>query len=113
MDIAHKFRAMAIVLQNYGIFITHLEYLAHTDSQYLKKAEIEGFAKKWKYAKFSLYLAIYLDVLTPLKVLSVSMQQDEHNPVTMLRRVQEFSWTMTKLKVLVANSLDGSSSRLQ
>ena len=44
--IAHKFRAMAIVLQNYGIFITHLESLAHTDSQSLKKAEIEGFAKK-------------------------------------------------------------------
>ena len=44
--IAHKFRAMAIVLQNYGIFIAHLESLAHTDYQSLKKEEIEGFAKK-------------------------------------------------------------------
>ena len=35
--IAHKFRAMTIVLQNYGIFIAHLESLAHTDSQSLKK----------------------------------------------------------------------------
>ena len=39
--IAHKFRAMAIVLQNYGVFITHLESLAQTDSQALKKAEIK------------------------------------------------------------------------
>jgi hypothetical protein len=110
--IAHKFRAMTIVLQNYVIFIAHLESLAHTDSQSLKKAEIEGFVKKWKYAKFPLHLAIYLDVLTPLKVLSLSMQKDKHDPVTMLRRVQEFSWTMAKLQMLVANSLDGNSSRL-
>mgnify|MGYP002804370980 CR=1 FL=1 len=110
--IAHKFRAMAIALENYGAFVSHLESLAHTDSQSLKKAEIEGFAKKLKYAKFPLHLAIYLDVLTPLKVLSVSMQKDEHDPVTMLRRVQEFNWTMVKLKALVSSSLDGSSSRL-
>ena len=110
--IAHKFKAMAIVLENYGIFISHLESLAHTDAQSLKRAEIESFAKKWKYAKFPLHLAIYLDVLTPLKVLSVSMQKDEHDPVAMLRRVQEFSWTMLKLKALVSSSLDGSSSGL-
>ena len=80
----HKFRAMAILLENYGIFISHLESLAHTDSQSLKKAETEGYVKKLKYAKFPLHLAIYLDVLTPLKVLSVSMQKDEHDPVTRL-----------------------------
>ena len=103
---------MAIVLENYGIFISHLESLAHTDSQSLKRAKIEGFAKKWKYSKFPLHLAIYLHVVTPLKVLSVSVQKDEHDPVTMLRRVQEFSLTMLKLAALVSSSLDGSSSRL-
>ena len=82
--IVHKFRPMAIVLKNYGIFISHLESLAHTDSQSLKRAEIEGFANKWKCSKFPLHLAIYLDVLMPLKVLRVSMQKDEHDPVTML-----------------------------
>ena len=110
--IAHKFRAMAIVLQNYGVFITHLESLAQTDSQALKKVEIEGFARKWQYAKFPLHLAIYLDVLTPLKVLSISMQKDEHDPVFMLRRMHEFTWTMSKLQILVQNSIDGTSNRL-
>ena len=33
--IAHKVRAMEIVLSNYGIFITHLESLSQTDSQVL------------------------------------------------------------------------------
>ena len=110
--IAHKVRAMAVVLQNYGVFISHLESLAQTDSQSLKKAEIEGFVKKWQYAKFPLHLALYLDVLTPLKVLSLSMQKEEHDPVTMLRRVQEFHWTMTKLQALVANSVAGTTNRL-
>ena len=110
--VAHKFRATTIVLQNYGIFIAHLESLAQTNAQSLKKAEIEGFAKKWQYAKFSLHLAIYLDVLAPLKALSVSMQKEEHYPVTMLLCIQEFSWMMTKLKTLIANSLDSHSTWL-
>ena len=98
---------MTIVLQNCGIFIAHLESFAQTNAQSLKKAEIEGFAKKWQYTNFSIHLTIYLDVLTPLKVFSMSMQKEEHNPVTMLHCIQEFSWMMTKLKTLVANSLDG------
>ena len=95
-----------------GIFISHLESLAQTDSQALKRAEIEGFTKKWQQAKFPLHIALYLDVLTPLKVLSVSMQKEDHDPVLMLRRIQEFGWTMSKLQTLVLDSLDGSTRRL-
>ena len=62
---------METVLNNYRVHIKHFEFLAHTDSQALKQAEIVGKAKKWKNAKFPTQLAIYLDVLTPLKVLSL------------------------------------------
>ena len=41
--VAHKVNAMEIVLQNYGIFMTHLESLSQNDSQALKRAELEGF----------------------------------------------------------------------
>ena len=47
-----------------------------TDSQALKECEIQGFVKKWQHANFLLHLAMYLDILTPLKVLSVTMQQE-------------------------------------
>ena len=40
--ISHKFTGMNIFLKNYGIFITHLESLANTDSEALKRREIEG-----------------------------------------------------------------------
>ena len=44
--IAYKVKAMDIVLNNYGVYIKHLESLAHTDSQEIKQAEIVGEAKK-------------------------------------------------------------------
>ena len=84
--ISHKFTSMNIFLKNYSIFITHLESLANTDSQALKHHEIEGYAKKWQYAKFPLHIAMYL-VLTQLKVLRVSLQQEKHDPVYKLRNV--------------------------
>ena len=73
--IYHKFTSMKIVLRNYGVFMQHVESLAQTDSQPLKRAELESYAKKWMNAKYPIHLAIYLDVLTPLKVLSLGFQK--------------------------------------
>ena len=109
--ISHKFTSMNIFLKNYGIFITYLESLASTDSQALKY-EIKGYTKKWQYEKFSLHIAMYLDVLTSLKVLSVSLQQEKHGPVYMLRNVHEFNWSMLKMQLLVENVFEGSTKNL-
>ena len=103
--IAHKIKAMENVLNNYGIYIKHLESLAHTDSQALKRAEIQGEAKKWKNAKFPIHLALYIDVLTPLKVLSLGFQKEKHDPVLAVRRIKEFNWTMAKLQLLIDSAL--------
>ncbi|XP_066915547.1 zinc finger protein 862-like [Clytia hemisphaerica] len=111
--IAHKIKAMEIVLNNYGVYIQHLESLAQTDSQALKRAEIQGEVKKWKNAKFPIHLAMYIDVLTPLKVLSLGFQKEKHDPVLAVRRIKEFNWTMAKLQILVDSSLeDGNNDRL-
>ena len=40
---------------------------------------------------------MYLDVLTQLKVLSASLQQEKRDPVYMLKNVHEFNWSMSKL----------------
>ena len=65
--ISRKFTSMNIFLKNYVIFIIHLESLANTDLQALKRHEIEVYAKKWQYAKLSLHIAMYLDVLMSFK----------------------------------------------
>ena len=35
------------IYRNYGVFMLHLESLAQSNSQSLKRAELEGYAKKW------------------------------------------------------------------
>ena len=102
---------MNVFLKNYDIFITHYESLANTDSEAMKHHEIKGYAKKWQYAKFPLHIAMYLDVLTPMKVLSVSLQLEKHDPVYMLKNVHEFNWSMSKLQLLVENAFEGSTKK--
>ena len=92
--------------------IYNTESLVNTDSQALKHREMKGYAKKWQFAKFPLHIAMYLDVLTPLKVLSVSLQQEKHDPVYMLRNVHEFNWSMSKLQLLVEHAFEGSTKKL-
>ena len=53
--------------------------------------------------------AMFFDNLTPIQVLSLTSQQEVHDPVNSIKRINEFSWTMTKLKMLIPNSLDKSS----
>ena len=110
--IAHKVRAMEIVLSNYGIFITHLESLSQTDSQDLKRAEFFGFSKRWVQAKYPIHLGIYLDILQPIKVLSLSMQKEIHDHVSQLKKIKEFRWSMTKLHALIEGCLDENTTRL-
>ena len=42
-------------------------------------------------AKYPIHLAIYLDVLTLLKVLSLSYQKEKHDPVSAIRRITKFN----------------------
>ena len=99
--IDHKFCAMTKVLSNYGAYIARLESLSQTDSQALKRSELEGHSKKWKDAMYPMYMAIYLDILSPIRRISLAMQQELHNPVKVIKRIQEFNWTMTKLVIVL------------
>lgn len=110
--IDHKFKAMETILENYGVFMAHIESLSHTDSQVLKRAELEGFAKKWQHASYPVHMAIYLDVLSPIRRLSLAFQQEKHDPVKAVRRIQDFTWTMAKLKLLIDNSLESDNNKL-
>ena len=104
--IDHKIRAMQIVLENYGILVAQVESLSQTDSQQQKRAELQGYVTIWKHATYPLHMAIYLDILSPLHRLRLGFQQDLHEPVKAVRRVQEFTWTMAKLKLLIDEGLD-------
>ena len=104
--IDHKFRAMTKVLSNYGVNIAHLESLSQTDAQALKRSELEGHSKKWKHVMYPMYMAIYLDTLSPIRRISLVMQQELHNLVKVIKRIQEFNWIMMKLVIVLDEALN-------
>lgn len=65
--VAHKVKAMEFILNKDGIYIKYLVSLANTDSQALKCLEME----KLKSEKMQFPIAMYFDILTPMKVLSL------------------------------------------
>ena len=107
--IAHKVKGMEIVLANCSICMTHIESLSQTDSQALKQAEIEGLPKISLQRKYLMDLAMFLDILKPIEMLCLIVQV--HDPIKTIKRINEFSWTMTKLKISNCNS-DESRKRL-
>ena len=62
-----KFRAMEKVLENYSPYTTHLEQLAHTNSQLKKHEEIKGFVNKWRDTGYLMHIAIFIDILSPMR----------------------------------------------
>ena len=105
--IDHKLQTLRIGLENYdyGPFICHIKSLWQTDSQPKRRAQLIGFIKRWKNASLPLSMSIYLDVLPPMRQLSLSFQKDRHDPVKTTLRVQEFTWTMAKYRYLLKTPL--------
>ena len=83
-----------------------LEELCSTDSQAEKHAEIRGFVKKRRGTNYPLYIAMYLDVLSPIHRLSLSEQKNEHDPVKAVKRIKDFSSTMSKIQAFIDSALD-------
>ena len=46
-------------------------------------------------------IVIYLDVLAPIKHLSVLLQKERHDPVKAIQRITKFTWTMGRPKCLI------------
>ena len=110
--IDHKLKSMQINLETYGVFIPHVESLSQTNSQAQKRSELKGYYQRWTDTSITVQMAIYLDVLSPLRRLSLRLQQDLHDQVKAVHRIQEFTQTMAKLKLLIDKSLDSSETLL-
>ena len=61
------------MLENYGAYISHLQILALTDSQTLKRAKIVGHTKKWTVAMYVINIAIKPNILSPIRRISFAM----------------------------------------
>ena len=75
----------------------------------MKQAETERLARHLIYP---MHLAMFSDFLTKINLLRSTTQQEAHDPINRIKRINEFSWTMAKLKILTSNSLGQSSKGL-
>ena len=57
-------------------------------------------------------MAIYLDILSSIRRISVAMQSDFHDLVKVVMRIKEFRWTMAKLVLVLDEALDKEGSAL-
>lgn len=88
--ITHKVNAMKVVLDKWGVFITHLEKLT-TDRSILRKdqCKIIGYLKVWKADKVPLLLAMFIDLLQIAANLSLSFQKEEVDHVNALSSLEK------------------------
>ena len=107
--IEHKYSAMKKLLENYGGYMVHLESLSHTDSQALKHSEILGRIKTWRHAMYPMYMAVFLDILSPIRRIQLAMQQEIHDRVKVIKRIKEFTWTMAKLVILLEQVMENTN----
>ena len=80
--------------------------MVQVDSKALKRAELVSFVQ----AKYPTHLALNLDILQPIKVLNLMIQQEIHDPVVQLRHIRNFTWSMTKHGALFQESIDKTTS---
>ena len=80
--IAHKTRALDIIIDKYGILMQHLESLSQDNSYPTKeRAKFKGWLIEWTQARIPLLAWVSVEVLAPAKILSRSFQLDNVNVV--------------------------------
>ena len=73
--VTHKRKALQRVCDRYGAYINHLAVLIEDKAtKSVDKQRLKGFLLKWREGKILLACALYVDVLQPASVLSLTLQ---------------------------------------
>ena len=65
---------------------------------------------KWKDTGYLMHIAIFI-ILSLICRLSLSLQCQKQDPVKLTRHLNEFTWTILKLHLIIENSLDKVGDR--
>jgi hypothetical protein len=99
--ISHKRKALQRFIDNYGVYIAHLTALAEDSTiRADDRAKIKGYANKWTQSKYLIGSAMYYDILKPVSILSLSLQEAS------LDIVQGLQCVLTSSKALKALAKD-------
>ncbi len=75
--IAHKWNAMKRILSKYGAYISHLAALCQDNTlKSIDRVKMKGYYDQWIDGKYLLGCALFVDLYSPVVILSKLMQKD-------------------------------------
>ena len=81
--IAHKTRALDLIIDKYGLLMQHLENLSEDKSYPAKERKtFKGWYNKWTKARIPLLACVSVEVLAPAGILSKAFQSEDIDVVT-------------------------------
>ena len=89
---------MEMIVDKYGIYISHLENLAEDKTYKPKERQtFKGWLTKWSYARIPLLCSLFLEILKPAKILSLCFQKEE---VHIIYVVDMINWAKKQFKLI-------------
>ena len=87
--ITHKINTLQLLVDKYGIYLQHLQNMSEDMS--FKAADhqkFKGWLKKWQQARIPLLACLFIEILSPAKVLSLAFQDEDMDTVSSLSRLE-------------------------
>ena len=96
--INHKRRALQRVTDRYGAYISHLIALSEDITVKSEdRARLKGYIQKWTHAKFLVGCAMYVEVLKPPSILSLSLQGSDVDIIFGIKQLLKASTTLISM----------------
>jgi len=97
--ISHKRNALQRLVDRYGAYLNHLLAIIEDSSVTSEdKARLKGYIKKWKNPRMLIGAALYVDILKPPSILSLSLQDNDLDSVSGIKSILK---TRKSLKLML------------
>ena len=96
--ISFKRKALQRVVDRYGAYLTHLAALVEdTSIKSTDRQRLKGYLLKWRQARIIIGCDLYTDVLKPVSLLSLTLQDDHINVVQGIKYILQSHSSLKKL----------------
>ena len=96
--ISYKRKALQRVVDRYGAYLNHLAALVEDKSiKSTDRQRLKGYLLKWREARILVGSALYVDILKPASLLSLTLQSDDIDIVQGIKHILKSHSTLQKL----------------
>ena len=90
--------AMMVLLDKYGILIRHLKQMSEDKTYKTQdRAKFSEYLRKWENARYPVLLCLFIELLSPVKILSLAFQDEDFDIVNVLSAIEKTKKQLDKL----------------